>query len=113
MNYQTGGKTMKHYMSNPAAFVGRRVDPNAWHIPDGYALCRKTWKLQREKDLLRTFAHHLFPREFLLQHGIYIEDADWLSNEGYDEIMDVLCRLGLYDAYVEAVWSNTPIQVTQ
>lgn len=87
-------------MHNPAAFIGKRIDPLRWEIPAGYHLCRKTGKLHHEDDLLVTFDHTRFERSFLREHGILVEDAEWLSEEGYDEIMDVLERLGLRDYYI-------------
>jgi hypothetical protein len=100
---------MKRQMHNIAAFVGKRIDANRWAIPEGYRLCAKTWKLHPESRLERSFAHWVFPREFLLQHGIYVEDADWLSDEGHDEIMSVLECLGLRDAYNEAYFRGTSL----
>lgn len=97
MNNDTKKRTMK----TPAAFVGRRVNPDKWNIPAGYGLCRMTQKLHHEDDLLVTFAHWKFEKQFLLDNGIYVEDAEWLSEAGYDLIMDKLEALGMTAYYVE------------
>lgn len=86
-------------MHNPAAFVGKHVDSTKWIIPAGYERCAMTGKLHAEADLERTFFHYAFPKAFLVANGIYVEDAAWLSDEGYDLIEATLDRLGLLEAY--------------
>ena len=54
-----------------------------------------------EDNLTASFFHCAFDRDFLIEHNIYIEDADWLSSDGYDEIMTTLENLGI--DYVESV----------
>lgn len=81
----------------------------AWNIPDGYAICAMTGKFDRFENLSVTFPHHLFDRDFLKANGIYVEDADWLSAEGYDEIIDVLDRLGMLGAFYEALENEREI----
>lgn len=94
----------KRNMLNPDAFVGKRIDMyTAWNIPDGYAVCAMTGKFDRCENLSVTFPHYLFDKTFLKTHGIYVEDADWLSAEGYDEIIDVLDRLGMLSTYLDAL----------
>lgn len=93
--------TGKRTLRNPAAWLGKRIDLDKWTLPKRiYVLCRKTGKLMREDDSV-TFAHTLFSTDWLIRRGIYIEDADWLSEEGLFEIYDVLKREGVYDEYVK------------
>jgi hypothetical protein len=101
---------MKRQIRNPQAWIGKRINLCTWEIPDGYHLCAKTGKLHAEDDLLVTFAHHTFEREWLISKRIYIEDADWLSSEGYDEIMDVLKREGRYEYYIEHAFGRRALE---
>lgn len=91
-------------MHNPHQFVGKRIDPNRWEIPPNYARCAMTGKLHPIDALVITFRHHIFQWDWLVAHGIAIEDAAWLSNEGYDQIMDVLKREGRYEEYIESAF---------
>lgn len=86
-------------MHNPNAFLGKRVDTTRWIIPDGYVKCAMTGKLCTEEQASISFAHWMFEREFLIENGIYVEDADWLCEEGYDLIMAKLDELGYLDYY--------------
>lgn len=96
----------KQNLINPEHHIGKRLDPNKWNIPDGYVLCRKTGMLVREQDALITFFHWAFDRQWLIEKNIYVEDADWLTLRGYEEIMEVLRREGQLDAYYRAVWEH-------
>lgn len=96
-------QTEKRNMTNPAAFIGKRVDPSRWTIPAGYDRCEMTGKLYPHNQLEHTFRHWVFNRDFLAENGIYVEDAAWLSAEGYDLIMTKLDDLGVLGAYREAV----------
>jgi|SRR5690606_30535927 hypothetical protein len=100
---------MKRTIRNPEKWIGKRVDSTKWIIPDGYWKCAMTGKLYREDQLTITFFHWAFTREFRIQHGLTVEDADWLSEEGYDLLMLKLQELGLEGAYHEAVWNDTTI----
>lgn len=93
---------MKKTIRQPEKFVGMRVDTNKWVIPAGYVLCAKTHKLVAEKNALITFNHHLFSRAFFARVGWYVEDADWLTEEGWSEIQRDLEAAGLWDGYIEA-----------
>lgn len=97
----TSDQPARRQMHNPEAFVGKVVDTTKWDVPDGYAICACTGKLFPESQLLITFDHLAFDRQFRIEHGLTVEDADWLSEEGYFELMDILQRLGLEDAYHE------------
>lgn len=92
----------KRTMRNPQAFIGKRVDSTKWNIPEGYSPCAMTGKLHPESDLTITFNHWAFDREFRIQNGINVYDAEWLSEEGYDLLMIRLQELGLEEAYHEA-----------
>lgn len=92
---------MKRNINNPEKFIGKKINLNKWNLPEGYNVCEKTRKFYAESDLGVTFAHHTFDRNWLIEKHIYIEDAAWLSAEGYDEIMDVLKREGKYSEYLE------------
>lgn len=91
----------KRTMTNPSKWIGKKVNPNKWQIPEGYQLCAKTGKMYAETSLWITFAHWFFDRSWLIEKGIMVEDAAWLSEEGYDEIMDVLKREGQWERYIE------------
>lgn len=69
-------------------------------------LCRKTGKLVREADALVTFRHYIFDRQWLIAKHIYIEDADWLTEEGWNEIVDVLKQEGQYENYLSCIWNS-------
>lgn len=91
-----------------AYFVGKRVDSVKWNIPEGYEICAITGKFHRESSLLVTFAHHHFTRSQLAQLGAYgvgwCEDADWLSEEGYEQIMSRVEACNLADVYEDGYW---------
>lgn len=92
---------MKRTISNPSYYIGKKLNPNKWNIPEGYELCAKTGKFLAVNDLLATFAHWLFDRSWLIEKSIMVEDAQRLSGEGYDEIMDVLKHEGQWTRYIE------------
>ena len=94
--------TVKRTMRNPEAFVGKMIDSTKWNIPEGYERCELTGKLYREDDMTVSFPHYFFDKAFLREHRIYVEDAAWLSDEGYDIIMATLEKLGMMDFY----WSQ-------
>ena len=101
-NNEVRSKVMKkHTIKTPSKWIGKKVDTNKWSIPQGYHLCAKTGKLFAEDDLLVTFAHWLFDRSWLVAKGIMVEDADWLSEEGFFEIADVLKREEKWHYYLE------------
>lgn len=81
---------MKRTIHNPVAFVGKKLDTTKWNMPEGWNVCAKTGKFMNENDLCNTFSHYLYEKAFLISNNIYVEDAAWLSDEGYDEIMMVL-----------------------
>jgi hypothetical protein len=85
---------MKRIIRTPEAFEGKRIDTTKWVIPTGWRICRMTGKLLREDDLGVTFRHYLFDKSLLLANGCYVEDADWLSEEGFDLIMTKLEAAG-------------------
>ncbi len=93
--------TEKKAIKNPEKHIGKRVNPNKYVIPEGYVLCAMTGKFYAERDAEISFAHWAFDSKWLRQRHIYIEDADWLSQDGYDRIMDVLKDEGVYDRYSE------------
>lgn len=93
----------KRQMRNPQAHVGKVIRSGRWQIPDDYACCAMTGKLHRTANLECTvYVREVFGKQFLLDNGIYVEEADWLSEEGYGQIMDILYRLDLYDFYIKA-----------
>ena len=91
----------KRTMTNPNKWIGKKVNPNKWAIPEGYELCAKTGKFFAKDDLLITFAHWMFDRSWLIEKNIMVEDADWLCEEGYYQIIDVLKREGQWTRYLE------------
>lgn len=93
---------MKRTIRNPQKFIGKKLNPGKWNLPESYVLCAKTGKLCKEADAIITFSHWMFNRKFLTANNIYVEDAQWLSEEGYDEIVAVLERTGKYDEYRSA-----------
>lgn len=95
-------ETTKRTIRNPQAFVGKVIDSTKWNVPEGYDKCEMTGKLHPYSALERTFEHHFFDRQFLIDNHIYCEDAAWLSDEGYDLIIAKLDELGVLDAYYEA-----------
>jgi hypothetical protein len=98
MNTQT--TTAKRTIRHPEAFVGKVVNANKWNIPEGYAQCAMTYKLFPYNQLEVTFDHTKFEKAFLISNHIYVECAEWLSEEGYFEIMGVLQKVGKYDYYL-------------
>lgn len=96
-------QTTKRQMTEAQAkaLTGKRIDPNKWKLPEGFKTCAMTGKLHPECALECSFSHWAFERSFLIEHGICIEDADWLSEEGYDLIMAKLESLGLLSQYRE------------
>lgn len=102
MNTTTRKRTMRH----PEKWLGRRVDFTKWIVPDGYVRCEFTGKLCRENEALVTFDHWALTRDQRVQLGIWhVEDASWLSDEGYDGIMSLLERAGLYEEYINNAFS--------
>jgi hypothetical protein len=93
--------TKKRTIRNPEKWIGKRINTVKWNIPCGYEICRQTGKLYPESQLLSSFNHHLFERPWLRANGIFVEDADWLSDDGYDEIVSVLEKAGVWDQYIE------------
>ncbi len=89
----------KRTIKTPAAYQGKRLDPNKWTMPSGWGLCRMTGKFLPFEQLENTFPHHAFDKSVLVENGIYIEDADLLSDEGFDQIMAVLEKIGLISVY--------------
>ena len=94
---------MKRYIRTPEYFEGKRMNPNKWIIPQGWNLCEQSDRLYREEDLLLTFFDWVFPCQWLRDRNIYVEDASWLSQAGYDEIVDILVSEEKFDYYIEAV----------
>lgn len=86
-----------------AHFIGKRVNSVTWQIPEGYALCAITGKFYATKDLEISFPHCNFTNEQLAllgRHGAgWCEDAEWLSEEGFNQIMDRVRACGLMDVY--------------
>jgi len=91
----------KRNMTNINYYIGKKLDLNKWNIPEGYELCAKTGKFYAISDLCVTFAHWMFDRNWLIEKNIMIEDAAWLSEEGYDQIIEVVKAEGKYDQYCE------------
>lgn len=91
-------RTTKRTMRNPEAFIGKAVDTRKWNIPgldDRYAICRYTGKLFDCWNTGATFNHHAFNRDWLINNGLYVEDAEWLSDEGFDQMMMQFDKLGI------------------
>lgn len=98
MNYY-GGEA-KRVMRNPDKWVGKRVDGVLWDIPEGYVRCAITHKLCREQDAyISCYVRFFVDRTILSANGIYVEEADWLSEEGYCIVLDTVERLGLSGLY--------------
>lgn len=92
---------MKKTMSaaQAAHLTGKRVNRDKWQLPDGFAVCAVTDKMLPESELLVTFQDgHLTAERWALV-GPRIEDADWLSEEGYGLLMDRVGAAGLMDVY--------------
>lgn len=94
--------TIKRTMHNPTAFLGKRIDETKWIITDArYQVCRMTYKLFDTAAGDPSFGHYHFEKQFLLDNGIYVEDAEYLSLEGFAQIQQALEDLGLWDQYIE------------
>ena len=102
MNNQTT-TTTKRTMKNPSKWEGKKISRAKWTIPEGYQVCAWTGKLYREEKLMITFSDWRLSNEFLAENHIAVCDADWLSDEGFREIMDILKAAGMYDNYVEGI----------
>ena len=101
MNENMYGAEATRVMHNPDAFVGKVVDGVFWAVPEGYVKCAITGKLHKEEDAyISCYVRFAFSREFLSSNGIYVEEADWLSEEGYDIVISTLDRLGVLDQYL-------------
>jgi hypothetical protein len=91
-----------------AYFIGKRVDSVKWNIPEGYGFCAITAKFMPESELLVTFAHHHFTKAQRAELGAYgvgwCEDAEWLSEEGYEQIMSRVEACGFKDVYEDGYW---------
>ena len=84
--------TTKRNMNNPAAFIGKRIDITKWNIAgldDVYAICSWTGKLFRTDDGA-SFYNYPFSSEWLSQHGVNIECAAYLSQEGFEQMLDII-----------------------
>jgi hypothetical protein len=81
-------KQIKHY-------TGKRVNSVKWQIPDGYERCAMTGKMYPDTLLEVSFPHTLFDRDMLLSNHIYVEDAEWLSQEGFELILMKLEQIGV------------------
>lgn len=84
----------KRTMHNPEYFEGKRISVGKWNLPDGWDVCAYTGRLHRWDDLMVTFPHTRFDRQWLLDHNLYVEDAEWLSVEGWDQMVAKLEALG-------------------
>lgn len=94
-----GGKASR-VMQHPEKWIGKRVDGIKWAIPDGFVKCAITNKLYRERDAyLSCYVRFFIDRSVLSVNGIYVEEADWLSEEGYHIVLDTIERLGLSHLY--------------
>ena len=80
----------KRIIKHPERFEGKRIDPNKWILPPYWHLCRQTSRLYHENDLLVTFSSYRYERLWLRSVGIYADDADWLCEDGYEEILAIL-----------------------
>jgi hypothetical protein len=84
---QTTINTKKHMTPAQIAFyTGKRIDTVKWVMPEGYDVCRKTYKMLPVDDLLVTFPSPAFTNEQLREIG-GVEDAEPLSQDGYEMIM--------------------------
>lgn len=87
--------TTKRNMHNPAAFIGKRIDITKWNIIDPYgeyAICTWTGKLMRA-DSGDSFDNYPFNSDWLKQHNVYVEAAEYLSVEGYEQLVDIVNNL--------------------
>lgn len=96
-----------------AFYTGKRVSRDIWTIPEGYGICTITWKMLPESELMVTFAHTHFSNEQLAQLGAWgvgwCECAEWLSEEGYQQIMARVEACGLKEVYEEGYWGPAPV----
>lgn len=92
--------TRKRHLRHPEKWIGCRIDTTKWIVPDGYVLCDHTGKLYPEEQALLTFAHWVFERDELRTMGIHTEDASWLSEDGYYQILDILDVHNRLDYYL-------------
>jgi hypothetical protein len=94
------GTEAKRVMRNPEKWIGKRVNGLTWAVPDGFVKCAITHKLCRENDaFISCYVRFFIERAVLSANGIYVEEADWLSEEGYSIVLDTVERLGLSDQY--------------
>jgi hypothetical protein len=89
--------TTKRNMTEAQAkhYTGKRVDLMKWQLPEGYETCELTGKLYPQSELEISFPHYLFDKKMLIANGIYVEDASWLSEEGYGIILTKLENIGV------------------
>lgn len=97
-------------------YTGKRVSRDTWLIPEGYGICTITHKMLPEAELMVTFAHHQFTTDQLAQLGAWgegwCECAEWLSEDGYQQIMARVEACGLKDVYEAGYWGPAPVVET-
>lgn len=104
-------RTLKTMTPKQAAYyTGKRVDSTKWEIPDWYGVCRVTAKMYPESAFWDfSFPHHAFTREqldILGPWGVgWVEHADYLSEEGYYQLMDRVEKAG-YQHFIDEYWDN-------
>jgi hypothetical protein len=91
--------------------TGKRIDLNKWYLPEGYEVCEITGKMHPVSELETSFPHYLFDREMLVTNRIYVEDAAWLSEEGYGIVLTKLGNIGVdywqvIDDYMTEICAN-------
>jgi len=108
--------TTKRTMHNPAKFVGKRIDITKWNSIDpweDYVICRWTGKLMHADNTV-SFNHYAFDRDFLTKHGLMVECAEWLSEEGYDlliwELEKVLTKMGIDADALEVAYGDVYVE---
>jgi hypothetical protein len=73
---------VKHY-------TGKVIDRNKWELPEWYDVCVVTGKMHPITDLEISIDPILYP-EIWSAIGFRVEDADCLSERGFDYILDAL-----------------------
>ena len=93
--------TIKRNIHNYEHFIGKVINPMCWEYDsDKYERCAITGKLYPIEDVSISSYHRFnVSKQILLENSIYCEEAECLSQEGYDIIVDKLEELGYENAY--------------
>jgi len=90
MNTTTSKRTIRH----PEKWIGKRLDLSKWQLPTDYTTCRWTGEVMHV-DAGVSWPDYLFDWGWLTQVGLNVEGAEYLSERGYDQMVERLNRLGV------------------